>query len=64
MGDGSCLNGGRVGEFQLGEVTLTGPYSCTVCRGMFNVTPPRGAKEALRCGCGDTNLNLTGKAGG
>jgi recombinational DNA repair ATPase RecF len=36
-------------------------YSCAICKGMFHVTPSRGPKEALRCGCGDTNLNLTGK---
>jgi hypothetical protein len=37
-------------------------YACPVCKGMFHVTPPRGPKEALRCGCGHTNLNLTTKA--
>lgn len=42
---------------------LVEQYSCSVCKGMLHVTPSRGAKEALRCGCGDTNLNLTSKAG-
>ena len=42
---------------------LVEQYSCQVCKGMFHVTPSRGEKEALRCGCGDTNLNLTSKAG-
>lgn len=37
-------------------------YACPLCKGMFHVTPPRGPKEALRCGCGHTNLNLTTKA--
>lgn len=34
-------------------------YSCPVCNGMLQVTPSRGPREALRCACGDINLNLT-----
>lgn len=41
---------------------LAGFYACAVCKGMYHVTPSRGAKEALRCGCGHTNLNLVGKS--
>ena len=41
--------------------SLAAQYSCPICKGMFHVTPHRGAKEALRCACGDTDLNLTSK---
>lgn len=33
-------------------------HSCKECGAMFRVSPGRGAKESLRCGCGNLNLNL------
>ena len=32
------------------------------CAEFLHVSPPKGDKEALRCGCGSTSLNLTVKA--
>ena len=36
-------------------------FSCATCEEMYFVTPDRGKKEGLRCGCGATNLNLLQK---
>lgn len=30
----------------------------SACKEDFYISPPKGPKEALRCGCGQTNLNL------
>lgn len=37
-------------------------FTCTRCQEMLYVSPNRGDKENLRCGCGDINLNLAAKA--
>lgn len=38
-------------------------FSCTTCNEMYYVSPQRGPKkEALRCGCGDLNLNLVSRS--
>jgi recombinational DNA repair ATPase RecF len=42
---------------------FTGAFSCESCNEMYSVTPNRGKKEALRCGCGTLNLNLLPKGG-
>ncbi|PDS49722.1 chromosome segregation protein SMC [Rhizobium anhuiense] len=42
---------------------FTGSFVCTDCNEMYYVTPDRGKKEALRCGCGALNLNLMHKGG-
>ncbi|MDX0563765.1 AAA family ATPase [Sinorhizobium medicae] len=42
---------------------FTSSFVCTDCNEMFYVTPDRGKKEALRCGCGSMNLNLVHKGG-
>jgi recombinational DNA repair ATPase RecF len=44
--------------------SLLDSMQCDVpaCREFFYATPPKGTKEALRCGCGKTNLNLTMKS--
>ena len=36
-------------------------FVCPNCESWFHVTPPRGTPEALRCPCGQTNLNLSAK---
>ncbi|QGM46101.1 ATP-binding protein [Methylocystis heyeri] len=41
--------------------TFTGAFGCGTCNEMYFVAPDRGKKEALRCGCGDLNLNLLQK---
>jgi len=43
--------------------TFTGAFGCSTCNEMYIVTPNRGKKEALRCGCGSLNLNLLRKGG-
>lgn len=40
---------------------LTGAFACNACNEMFFVAPDRGQKEALRCACGNLNLNLLQK---
>lgn len=40
---------------------FTASFSCPTCEGMYYVAPGRGKKEALRCGCGELNLNLLQK---
>jgi len=40
---------------------LTTFFSCSSCHMIFHVSPEREAKESLRCGCGDLNLNLLPK---
>jgi len=41
---------------------FTSSFRCVTCEEMYFVTPDRGKKEALRCGCGELNLNLLQKA--
>lgn len=41
---------------------FTGAFACTNCNEMYFVAPDRGKKEALRCGCGNLNLNLLRKS--
>jgi len=41
---------------------FTGAFQCLSCSEMYFVTPDRGPKEALRCGCGTLNLNLLQKS--
>lgn len=41
---------------------FTGAFACDTCHEMYFVTPNRGNKEALRCGCGRVNLNLLQKS--
>lgn len=40
---------------------FTGSFICVTCEEMYYVAPDRGKKEALRCGCGELNLNLLQK---
>ena len=40
---------------------FTSSYACDTCGKMYSVSPDRGKKEALRCGCGKLNLNLLEK---
>jgi len=40
---------------------FAGSFGCATCSEMYFVTPDRGRKEALRCGCGGLNLNLLQK---
>ncbi|CAM5336598.1 hypothetical protein ATER59S_00054 [Aquamicrobium terrae] len=40
---------------------FTSSYACDTCGEMYSVSPERGKKEALRCGCGKLNLNLLEK---
>jgi len=40
---------------------FSGSFGCATCGEMYFVTPDRGRKEALRCGCGGLNLNLLQK---
>lgn len=41
--------------------SFTSSFGCAMCEEMYFVTPDRGRKEALRCGCGELNLNLLPK---
>ncbi|MFT3989001.1 hypothetical protein [Aestuariivirga sp.] len=43
--------------------SFTETFACDGCNEMYFVTPNRGKKEALRCGCGTLNLNLLQKDG-
>lgn len=38
-------------------------FSCGTCNEMLSITPAKGEKQGLRCGCGGTNWNLLGKKG-
>jgi hypothetical protein len=40
---------------------LTAAFYCNKCGEMLRITPDRGTKEALRCACGSTNINLVPK---
>lgn len=40
---------------------FTGSFGCESCEEMLFVSPDRGKKVALRCGCGALNLNLLQK---
>src|SRR3546814_14333007 len=42
---------------------FTAHFSCTTCEEMLSITPERGSKAALRCTCGNVNLNLNAKLG-
>lgn len=42
--------------------TLVEMFACPQCQSVLCITPPRGAVEALRCSCGDYNLNLIVKS--
>jgi hypothetical protein len=37
-------------------------FTCGQCSEILYVSPDRGEKEALRCGCGSININLTVKS--
>lgn len=41
---------------------LVDAFTCAKCSGLLFVSPPIGTSDALRCGCGDLNLNLTKKS--
>jgi hypothetical protein len=41
---------------------LTELFECKKCNELLYVVPDRGDKEALRCGCGETNINLVTKS--
>lgn len=41
---------------------LTELFECKKCNELLYVVPDRGDKEALRCGCGDININLVTKS--
>lgn len=43
--------------------SFTEIFSCASCEEMLSISPGRGEKEGLRCGCGDVNWNLLGKKG-
>lgn len=40
---------------------FTKVFTCASCQEMLYVSPNRGEKENLRCGCGEINLNLAAK---
>lgn len=40
---------------------LTAAFVCPMCEEVYYVSPERGAKESLRCGCAAMNLNLLAK---
>ncbi|RWM47844.1 MAG: chromosome segregation protein SMC [Mesorhizobium sp.] len=40
---------------------FTDAFTCDKCNEIYFVSPDRGKKEALRCGCGAVNLNLLQK---
>lgn len=40
---------------------FSGAFGCDTCNEMYFVSPNRGKKEALRCGCGALNFNLLQK---
>jgi len=42
--------------------SFTSAFGCPTCSEMYFVTPDRGKKESLRCGCGTLNLNLLAKS--
>ena len=42
--------------------SFTGAFACSTCNEMYFVAPNRDKKEALRCGCGNLNLNLLQKS--
>ncbi|HAT6309908.1 TPA: AAA family ATPase [Legionella pneumophila] len=37
-------------------------FECEICEELLYVSPERGKKEAVRCGCGSINVNLIGKS--
>lgn len=41
---------------------LTELFECKKCSELLYVVPDRGDKEAIRCGCGDININLVTKS--
>ncbi|MCP5359891.1 MAG: AAA family ATPase [Steroidobacteraceae bacterium] len=41
---------------------LVEAFYCTVCNEALRVSPDREAMESVRCGCGQTNINLKKKA--
>jgi len=41
---------------------LVSSFNCNICEEIYRVTPSRGRKESLRCGCGNLNLNLDPKS--
>lgn len=43
---------------------LTAHFSCPTCEEMLSITPERGSKTALRCTCGNVNLNFNSKPAG
>lgn len=42
---------------------LVEAFYCSTCRAALRVSPERETMEALRCGCGQTNINLKKKGG-
>jgi hypothetical protein len=40
---------------------LLGSFQCTACTGYVYVTPPKGAREGVRCDCGTFSMNLKKK---
>jgi hypothetical protein len=43
---------------------FTAQFACTACGELLYILPEYKPKEALRCACGDTNLNLVQKPAG
>jgi hypothetical protein len=41
---------------------LNGIFECDTCEELLYVSPERGKKEAVRCGCGSINVNLIRKS--
>ncbi len=37
---------------------LLGAFACSDCADLLRITPDRETREALRCDCGKTNINL------
>ncbi|HAT9135678.1 TPA: AAA family ATPase [Legionella pneumophila] len=37
-------------------------FECEICEELLYVSPERGKKESVRCGCGSININLIGKS--
>jgi hypothetical protein len=44
--------------------SLVGQFICDACEGVIYVSPERGPREELRCGCGVVHINLKTKPAG
>jgi hypothetical protein len=44
--------------------SLVSQFVCDACEGVMYVSPERGPREELRCGCGAVHINLKSKTAG